>query len=335
MRRSTVWYAICVAISMLSVGAGYDFDSITDVSQQVFTKGCLDSLSACCVGKWLSDATWSVACDEARNLVFLGSADSVYVLDCSSPADTIALLSSIPTQDCASALFYDPQASHLYIGERLAGISIWDITQSATPKQLGRFDTPGCACGLYAAGSHLFVADGDGGLRILDIRLPSAPGEVGYCLLPCACDVFVHASYAYVVAEGLEIIDIKTPAHPRKVAYWDSPAVIHDVFVVHPYVYAADDWGGLRIVDISEPTEPHEVGHYETEGYAWAVSVINPYAYVAADHAGLRILDVSDPSKPREVGYYETPGDAVNVAVLNNDILITDLRYGLRIYRKN
>ena len=335
MLRYTVPCIVWLTITMLGISLAHEIDIVTDVPLQIPAKRCLDSSGTRCVGRWLSDVAWSVACDEMRCAVFLGSADCVYVLDCSSPADTIIQRSFIPTQGCASALFYDHRTSHLYIGERQEGVSIWDIAQLSEPQAIGRFDTPGCACGLYVTPSNLFIADGDGGLRIVDISSPSKPYEVGYCLLPCACDVFVLASYAYVVAEGLEIIDIEMPAHPRKIAYWDSPGVIHDVFVAPPYVYTADDWGGLRIIDISEPTEPHEVGHYKTQGYAWAICVTNTYAYVAADHAGLRILDVSEPSQPREIGYHETPDDALNVAVLGDFILVTDVRYGLRVYRKD
>lgn len=334
MLKYSVIFTVCALTTVLSICTAQGLVLQNETQLPVPDKRSLDSSEVCRVGTWPSDVTWSVACDETRHLVFLGSADCVYILDGSSLAESISLCFTIHTRGCASALFYDDHTKHLFVGERREGVSIWNITKPDHPHEVGRFDTPGCACGLFIADSYAYVADGDDGFRILDISALSEPREIGAIMLPCACDVFVAGSYAFVVAEGLEIIDITSPAHPRKVAYWNSPAVIHDVCVSYPYVYVADDWGGLRIVDISQPTHPSEVGFYETPGYAWAVCVTNTYAYVAADHAGLRIIDVSKPSHPREVGYHETPNDALNVAVLGDHILVADLRYGLQVYSR-
>ncbi|OQB26818.1 MAG: LVIVD repeat protein [Chloroflexi bacterium ADurb.Bin180] len=116
---------------------------------------------------------------------------------------------------------------------------------------MGFYDTPGSALAVALAGHHAYVADGGGGLRIIDIANPAAPTAVGF---------------------------------------YDTPGWAYGVALAGHYAYVADYDGGLRIIDIGNPAAPTEVGFYDTPGWALGVALAGHYAYVADGDGGLVIL---------------------------------------------
>ena len=60
-----------------------------------------------------------------------------------------------------------------------AGLMIVDISNPASPKQMGRYDTGGTANAVAVAGDFAYVADGSAGLLVIDIRNPENPQKVG------------------------------------------------------------------------------------------------------------------------------------------------------------
>ena len=87
--------------------------------------------------------------------------------------------------------------------------------QKKKMKEVGYYDTPDTAIGVYVSGAYAYVADYgdyDAGLPIIDASNPSSPHEVGYYNTPGFAEgVYVSGAYAYVadVEAGLRIIKIK------------------------------------------------------------------------------------------------------------------------------
>ena len=199
---------------------------------------------------------------------------------------------------------------------------------------VGSYDTPGCARGVYVSGDYAYVADGEAGLRVIDVSDPQNPVEVGYYDTPgYAVDVYISGGYAYVAAgyAGLRVIDVNDPSNPVEVGHYDTPGCTYDVYVSGGYAYVADEDSGLQVIDISDPQNPVEVGYYNTPGWALGVYVSGGYAYVADDWAGLRVIDISDPSNPEEVGYYDTPDYAWDVYVSGDYAYVAAWYAGLRV----
>lgn len=179
---------------------------------------------------------------------------------------------------------------------------------------------------IFVVGSHAYLADGDAGLRVIDVSDPGAPVEVGaYDTPDRALDVHVAGTFAYVADRwaGLRVIDVADPSTPVQVGYAATPGPAEGVFVIGTHAYVAADSFGLRVMDISNPAGPTEVGAYDTPGLAQDVFVTGGpstgsgrrYAYVADLGSGIRVVDVSDPTRPVEVGAYDTPGFAEHVSV--------------------
>ena len=76
---------------------------------------------------------------------------------------------------------------------------------------------PSIAMGLTVSGNHVYVADGDSGLQIIDTSNPGSPEIVGSADTPGrAYDVSVSGDHAYLCGgyPGLCVIDISLPDTP-------------------------------------------------------------------------------------------------------------------------
>ena len=219
-------------------------------------------------------------------------------------------------------------------GNETSTVASTPISYFRHPFEVGYYDTPGYAMGVAASGSYIYVADGSGGLRVVNIMNPASPHEEGYYDTPgSAYDVAVSGSYAYVADydRGLRVVNITNPGSPYEDGFCDTPGSARGVAVSGYYAYVADGYNGLRVVNIINPTSPTEVGSYDTPGYAYDVAISGNYAYVADHTSGLRVVDISNPVSPWEAGYYATPGDALGVAVLGNYAYVANGGSGLRV----
>ena len=78
----------------------------------------------------------------------------------------------------------------------------------SSPAEVGFHDTPGSAIGVAVAGDRAYVADGEEGLRVVDVSTPSSPAEVAsHATSDFAWGVTVVGDYVYVAdyAGGLFI----------------------------------------------------------------------------------------------------------------------------------
>ena len=283
------------------------------------------------IGDWSNKSAWTIAYDETRDLVFVGSCGCICILDVTNPS-VPKLRGEFQHSLCNTCgLLYDEEKQLLYICSGVTGLRIWDLKDIANPIELGHYDTPGYACGVSVSNDCAFVADGDAGVRVIDVSKPARPCEVGHFNTNSASCVEVHDGYAYVADVGLRIISISDPINPQEIAYLETPGLVNAVFVSNSYAYVADDWCGLRIVDISTPARPREIACYETTGYAWGVYVLNDLAYVSAYDAGLHVIDISNPTTPYAVAHYETPTEALNARVYESNIYIAGAANGLVI----
>lgn len=208
-----------------------------------------------------------------------------------------------------------------------AGLYVVDVSNPSDPTWVGFsaahgefvFDVRVAVDGKYA-----YIAENPGmsgenqpnGLRIVDISVPSQPGDVAYCGIydeggyGYARSVAVQGHHAYVTDgnSGLCTVNISNPLLPAKLGCYATPAYAEDVAVAGSYAYVADRhahdyianrWAAssLRILDVSQPEQPVEVTSHHTPGYASDVAVAGSRIYLASGDGGLIILqfDLSQP----------------------------------------
>ncbi len=81
---------------------------------------------------------------------------------------------------------------YAYVADGLEGLRIIDVGIPFAPVEVGFYDTPDYAWGVFVSNGFAYVADEGSGLRIIDVGDPGAPIEVGFYNTPgSARDVFV------------------------------------------------------------------------------------------------------------------------------------------------
>ena len=128
----------------------------------------------------------------------------------------------------------------------------------------GRVDLPyPDVYGLDRKDNLAFVANGNGGVQVIDISNLAAPYHVGY-IKPdgFARDVKIKGNFAYIVAshQGLVVADISNPSMPI-VASLDTLGIANRLQIVGNKVYVTDmveDGTGseLNIISIADPYHP-------------------------------------------------------------------------------
>ena len=182
------------------------------------------------------------------------------------------------------------------------GLEFWDLS-GAQPRRLSELKTPGWAGDLAVRGTTVYVADGPGGVRVVDAADPAAPREVGSLATEVrGYGIDVAADGRLYVADnagGLFIVDVAEPAAPRVLgqltpggaAYGVAAAAGGRVWLALALGGDPSAAGRVLLVDAADPQRPRILAARGTDRRAWGVAVDEAgHAYVAATDAGLWVL---------------------------------------------
>jgi hypothetical protein len=178
----------------------------------------------------------------------------------------------------------------------------------------------------YVDGNYAFVADGNGGLHIIDIRDQENPSETASISTPDARDVVVIGDYAYVAdfTTGLITVDISNPSFPSIMTSWEidwasfgsanSRALAYDEANEILYVAAGSAYD-LKVISINTVTgEPSLTGTYDNGQFFYDVAIEGNYGYIACGSGGMNIVNLSTLTSvathkdDRGTGVYEAQG---------------------------
>jgi len=214
---------------------------------------------------------------------------------------------------------------------------------------VGQCDTPGNAYYVVVQGSYAYVADFNGGLRIIDVSNPASPFELGYCdSTNNSVHVSVEGSYAYVGGryQSLDIINIQNPAAPYIEGVYTIPASngIFNIEIVHPRAYCISSNycpspQSLRAIDISTPSNPTFIDSClagQGTGMHQGLVVDGDYAYVISYVVPkFLVIDISDVYNMHEVASCSLPywfaydmqkeDTLIYAAVLDDGILVINV----------
>lgn len=196
---------------------------------------------------------------------------------------------------------------------------------------------PGYAMDIDLMGDLAYVADGQGGLQIVDINNPDSTFVVGeYMSEKSIVGIAVRDTFAYLAVShsqgGIKIINVAQPSEP---VFIGEDNWYYGYNVVAPpndtmYVYVA---GGYWFVveNVSNPQYPSFVRRFSTPGDIRGIYVVDSMVYLACEQMGLHILNLAKPNSEAIVGWVDTPSNARNIFVKENYAYITDGRAGLVI----
>jgi hypothetical protein len=194
--------------------------------------------------------------------------------------------------------------------------------KGASMEVIGSWSTSGEANGVFVCGDIAYLANGNGGLVILDISDPSAPKEIKKYPLDNARNVVVSGGIAYVTdedREGLVILDVENPSQPRELGEYKPGGFVYrslsNLAVSGSTVFLTLT-DRLIIVDVSTPSEPVMLGEFSFNSNISSpgITVFDGIAYVQANQ--LHMVDISNPANPVEIGRFNT-GWGASVQIVN------------------
>jgi hypothetical protein len=254
------------------------------------------------------------------------------VLEMSDPAMPV-VIGAVATQGSVQDLAIAGTYAYLALGE--AGMAVVDISNPTRPLVVGGIETDGFAQRialvspsggpitpeLGGLGSpYIYLADGEVGMHVIDVRLPISPRIISTYTTPQEVfDVVVSGQLAVVAGgrDGVSLLNIIDPQFPMDYVAINPGGTTRSVAIDGSFVYVANGSGVSRI-DFTNPQAPNIVSHYSTPGNARMVTVSGGHIYIADDNQGLRILDRANPFDPDLMGLYETPGEASFMQVVRS-----------------
>ncbi|MDP4188245.1 MAG: hypothetical protein Q8905_09370, partial [Bacteroidota bacterium] len=94
-----------------------------------------DSLNVSYQGSWGFGQSFSIGCNAAGTIDFIGSGAGVIILDVTNPASPVTL-SEISTRGLVDAIYYDESSNRLYVTAYFAGFEIWDVSNISAPVKI-------------------------------------------------------------------------------------------------------------------------------------------------------------------------------------------------------
>lgn len=204
-----------------------------------------------------------------------------------------------------------------------ATTALWDTAQRQVrlargPRLLSTYGTRGRSRHVLKHEEYAFLANGRGGLHILDISNPQALRRAGV-LYPHgkAAALAKYQQYVYLAAgaSGLTILDVGQPADPRLVSILPLRGGASDLLIVPPYAYVGTQQGVLYILDLSTPLRPRILGQIDVGGQVVDIAVADGVAYLACLKQGVVLVDVRTPEQPRLLQRWPTKEAATGIAL--------------------
>ena len=152
---------------------------------------------------------------------------------------------------------------------RLLFATALTLTLSITPAStaiidMGDIDTPGDATAVFVDGGFAYVADNQGGLRVIDVSNPEEPAEAGtHFETPGPClSAAKEGDLLYIGwgQQGIRVFDVSDIDNPEEIGRFEAQCIVNDIVIAGDYAYVADMISGLRIIDVSDPENMRQVG---------------------------------------------------------------------------
>jgi hypothetical protein len=261
-----------------------------------------------------------------------GALDTVKIGELIDPE----FISNEMTADDPSGVFVS--GDYLYIADKLAGLSIMEISDPTNPvwKANRSVGSPQWGMEISVDGDYAFLAVQPYGLIIINVSDPLNPGTpIFVSTTAYPQDVHVAGNFAYVAdgAGGLAIINITDPTNPGAPDYWTPILdVIYGVYIEGDYAFTARGGYGMDIVNISDPTNPILIKTVDSVdiNLAHDVVVAGDYAYVV-DRRGLAVINITDPVNAAQIAYIILDGASNRIDISGDRAYISCIAGGVAV----
>ncbi|MHB9010014.1 MAG: LVIVD repeat-containing protein, partial [Limisphaerales bacterium] len=231
------------------------------------------------------------------------------------------------------------------------GLSLLEGREQSPLRLVGTFNASGSSTCVALAETLAYVADGVGGLHVMDIQDPSDPKVLTtfFGTLPSVDQVSVMGSRAVAYGAsstgkgGLVALDISDPTNPRQVGGMVDEAWPRACLAVSSNLVFLGRPPGLVIYDMSDVTTLKYVGSLFQDAYPERILISGQIAYVLQNRydfrpglpqaivtAQLVPVDFSDPASPMALGRYSQSG-SVSDAGLSGSFIYMVGDFGLTV----
>ena len=189
---------------------------------------------------------------------------------------------------------------------------------------------------MHIPGDMGFVAEGPGGLRVLDLADPAAPQTLGTLDTPGTAGAVAGGDGVAYVADlnfGLQVIDVSDPSNPESIGSVWTSGWPRELTLAENTLFLGTEYGNgglIEILDASTPESPAPIGFVDLEDeLATEILLRHDLAHVTCrsfDGTGgsYRIFDVGDPAAPVQVSRFPLTGPGAGLEVQDDHAYLAD-----------
>ncbi len=191
----------------------------------------------------------------------------------------------------------------------------------------------------FATPDDVYVADGEGGLKIFDIANINVAAPPFVDTPGTAVQVVVSEEYAYVADQsgGLGIIDVSDPSSPEEVVFYNEGLVSANSVVVYngSYAFVADGDQGVAILRLGNPLDLSEEDGKPLRdiGTATSMALSGDFIHIALQSGAIQTYYIRNPTIPLKIDDGDTLGPVEDLAVSGDAIYIAKRSGGMEVLR--
>ncbi|NMB61598.1 MAG: hypothetical protein GYA18_04575 [Chloroflexi bacterium] len=265
--------------------------------------------------------------------LYAGVGMHIESFDISDPGNPILLGSSPILPNFVESLTSNG-SGYLLAACGTAGMQILDVSDPASPRLVGTYNTLGYTEDITIKGSHAILADGPNGIQVLDISQPSEPAWVSEAYpLAYAYDVEISGNTLYAAGggSGLLVVDLTNIEQPQEVGIYNIDGFQYGLVLSGNRLFSAAAWGGIGVVDISDPLSPKVLEAIPTDGWVMDVTIQSSNLLVMDGTDGIRLYDISGQA-PNLQGVYPDTGFTYQGVLNGENAYVTDKEKGLLVF---
>ena len=217
------------------------------------------------------------------------------------------------------------EGTYAFLSVELEGVYILDISDPTKITLVSKILPPANeAYWVISQFPNVYIAEGDAGISIYNIRQPDSPRLSGSLdTKGWAWGLCLNGTDLYVADKsgGVLIVDVSNPGSPVKRGQFIGMKNAKTIQIEDNLAYVANGPDGLWILDISNPEIPALAAKVPVDGYVYQASKTGNTLFMANEIGKkLEIVDVTNPRKPVKVGEYDA--DSKIYCAIKRDVYV-------------
>jgi hypothetical protein len=225
--------------------------------------------------------------------------NGLFIYNLTVPSQPVLLVNYVNSGDSAQRLELRDNLIFSAAGSN-ADLRVINVADKSNPSSIG-FYKQGSFYGqdLVIKDDLVFIGNAEGGVKILNISLPSNPQLVSsyHDKVTTVSSVAVKGNYLYVSDywnHCLQIVNVTNPFYPTFATSFCETQTPGRLTIFGETLFIASGSSGLHIVDIRLPDQPKLLAHFDSQTRARNIVVAGHYAYESLEEGGLVIFDISE-----------------------------------------